>query len=127
MQGAAPRRAHVIGSQQRRTTAGGSWHGASKGHRMFFSLLPEARHLAVSEFLRDWTTALRRATPGQAPIPVYRPAASRFLIAGLCAWVLWQPLKGSGESLQQLAAGMLSSIEAPAHVTAASGLAAALR
>lgn len=94
---------------------------------MLFSLLPEARHLAVSEFLRDWTTALRRATPGQAPIPVYRPAASRFLIAGLCAWVLWQPLKGSGESLPQLAAETPSFIEAPAHVNAAPGFAAAVR
>lgn len=62
---------------------------------MFFSLLPDARHLAMSEFLRGRAAAKRRATPGQAPLPVYRPAASRFLLAGLCAWILWQPLKGT--------------------------------
>lgn len=50
----------------------------------------------MSEYVRDRATALRRATPGQAPIPVYRPAASRFLIAGLCAWILIQPLTSSG-------------------------------
>lgn len=63
---------------------------------MLFCHLPDARHHAMSEYVRDRATALRRATPGQAPIPVYRPAASRFLIAGLCAWVLIQPLTSSG-------------------------------
>ena len=70
------------------------WHIPGNNSGMLFSLLPNARHAFMSEYIRHFSTVLRRATPAPAPIPVHRPALSRFLIAGICAWILWQPLKG---------------------------------
>lgn len=116
-----PRPAHVIASQRRGRGGSAEWHAASKGSCMFFSLLPEARHQAVSEYVRDRAAALRRASPGQAPIPVYRPAASRFLLAGLCAWVLWQPVKGFGAPLPHDTTPT-TAIEAPCNPASTSGV-----
>src|SRR5690606_645782 len=83
--------------------------GRSDG--MFYSLLPGPSQVAMSDYLRHRVAALRRATPGSAPMPVYRPAASRFLIAGLCAWVLWQPLKGSGAEAEAVAPTAIAVVE----------------
>ena len=49
------------------------------------------------DYLRHCVGTLRRAAPGEASLAVRSPSALRFLIAALCGWALWQPLKGSSQ------------------------------
>jgi hypothetical protein len=68
---------------------------------MLFAATPEVRHAAMVEFIRHWAGALRRVSPGRrAPLPVQKPMVSRFVIAGICAWLLLQPLTGKGQRQQ---------------------------
>ncbi|HEX2101714.1 MAG TPA: hypothetical protein VHF69_13660 [Candidatus Synoicihabitans sp.] len=63
---------------------------------MLFAALPDARHVALVDYVRHCFGAVRRATPGQAPVPVARPSVSRYIIAVICGWLLWQPLASRG-------------------------------
>ncbi len=47
---------------------------------------------------RQWVGARHRATSGQRSVTsVQRPSTSRFIIAAICGWLLWQPLSGRSE------------------------------
>ena len=64
---------------------------------MLFASLPHVRHHALLEFMRHRVGSLRGATLGQPTLPVQRPSVSRFLVAGICGCLLWQPLISKGE------------------------------
>lgn len=71
---------------------------------MFFAALPDARHAAMTVYLRQCVGLLQRQrAPGDGAPTVRPPSALRFLIAAVCGWLLWQPLKGEGDAHQAIA------------------------